>query len=167
MELWDIYDACFQKTGKLHERGKQLKEGEYHLVVHIFPINQQKQILVQKRSDTVEWFPGSWAVTGGSALNGEDAWQACQRELKEELGIQIQKEDAQLFAILKRHDSFNAVWVIRSEVSEKDLKLQKEEVAQAKWIEMDNIKKMMTQGSFHKYQYFDWLMDYIGGITWK
>ena len=83
------------------------------------------------------------------------------------MGIQIQKEDAQLFAILKRHDSFNAVWVIRSEVSEKDLKLQKEEVAQAKWIEMDNIKKMMTQGSFHKYQYFDWLMDYIGGITWK
>lgn len=167
MEYWDIYDACFQKTGKLHERGQTLKEGEYHLVVHIFPVNQRRQILIQKRSDTVAWFPGCWAVTGGSALTGEDCWQACQRELSEEVGIEAQRKDSELIAILKRRDSFNAVWVIRCDVPKEEFILQKEEVADAKWEEIDQIKKMVEHGIFHKYQYFDWLADYIRGMKWE
>ena len=48
MEQWDIYDKCFVKTGRTHERGKTLEEGDYHLVVHIYPINSKGQILIQK-----------------------------------------------------------------------------------------------------------------------
>lgn len=53
MELWDLYDGCFKKTGRTHERGKPLPEGQYHLVVHIYPINRKGEILIQKRLDTV------------------------------------------------------------------------------------------------------------------
>jgi len=36
MELWDIYDKYRHKTGRIHERGIPLKDGDYHLVLHIF-----------------------------------------------------------------------------------------------------------------------------------
>ena len=50
MELWDVYDHCFQKTGRLHERGNPLPSGEYHLVVAVYPVNSQGQVLIQRRN---------------------------------------------------------------------------------------------------------------------
>lgn len=41
MELWDIYDKYRQKTGRTHERGNTMKEGDYHLVVHVWIINDK------------------------------------------------------------------------------------------------------------------------------
>lgn len=167
VELWDIYDACYQKTGRLHERGKILQPGDYHLVVHIFPVNDKKEILVQKRSDTVKRFPGCWAVTGGSAIAGEDSWEACQRELQEELGIVAEKKDSELAAVFKRIDSFNSVWVIRCNLKREQLILQKEEVAEAAWLDFPSIHAMAKQGILHKYPYLDWLGHYIDLIKWE
>ena len=39
-EFWDIYDENRNLTGKIHERGKPLAKGEYHLVVHIWVQNE-------------------------------------------------------------------------------------------------------------------------------
>lgn len=160
-ELWDIYDECFEKTGRVIMRGEPLKKGDYHLVVHIYPVSADGQILVQKRSMEVEWMPGIWAATGGSAVAGETPWQACHRELLEELGIDADKDDAMLAAIFKRTDSFNCVFVIRTD-KDVNVTLQKEEVAQAKWLPVEQIREMMKEGSFHKYAYFDWLAGFIG-----
>lgn len=161
MELWDVYDQCMRKTGRLHERGIEVPAGDYHLVVHIFPVNDKKEILIQKRSDTVAWKPGMWAATGGSVIAGEDMYQACVREFSEELGITAGAEDMELAAIFKRETSFNSVWVIRCNTDLSELKLQKEEVAEAKWASIEEIKEMMEQGIFHIYSYFDWLSMYI------
>jgi hypothetical protein len=38
-ELWDIVDEYGNKTGRLHERGTPMKNGEYHLArIHICEI---------------------------------------------------------------------------------------------------------------------------------
>ena len=31
VELWDVYNEQGNKTGRLHERGKPMKAGDYHL----------------------------------------------------------------------------------------------------------------------------------------
>lgn len=161
MELWDVYDHCFRKTGRLHERGKEIASGDYHLVVHIFPVNDRKEILIQKRSETVAWKPGCWAATGGSALAGEDMYEACVRELREELGMAVSEEDMELAGVFKRETSYNSVWMIHSNISASELTLQEEEVEDAKWASIKEIRQMIDKGEFHSYPYFDWLCDLI------
>lgn len=161
MEFWDVYDQCFQKTGELHRRGDTLLEGQYHLVVNIFLLNSKKQLLIQKRSDTVAWKPGIWACTGGSAVAGEGPYEACIRELKEEIGLDAVKENMRMLAIYQRKDSYQAVFLIQSEATLNQMVMQKEEVADLKWASIAEIKEMINQDIFHKYLYFDWLCEII------
>ncbi|MBQ9119025.1 MAG: NUDIX domain-containing protein [Lachnospiraceae bacterium] len=163
MELWDVYDHCFQKTGKIHERGNPLAPGDYHLVVAIFPVNSEGQILIQKRNPDLKLMPGIWAATGGSAIQGEEPWDACQRELKEELGLVATKENAEMVAAFKRIDSYNTIWLVHTDVTEQELVLQQEEVSDAKWVSVAELRTMAREGSFHYYRYLDWLLDYITG----
>jgi len=164
MELWDVYDHCFQKTGRIHERGNPLQPGEYHLVVAVYPVNSQGQVLIQKRNPDLKLLPGIWAATGGSAVMGEDAWQACQRELKEELGFCATKENSEMVAAFKRIDSYNTIWIIHTDVSVEELVLQKEEVSDVKWVSVAQLKEMAKEGTFHYYRYLDWLTDYISNM---
>jgi len=161
MEIWDIYDDCFEKTERTHERGKPLAKGDNHLVVHIYPINSKKEILIQKRLDTINWKPGFWAATGGSAIAGEDAWTACKRELKEELGIVATKENSIFAMVSKRHDHFSTIWIVKTDIKLQELSLQPEEVADAKWVTPEEIKRMIAEGIFIDYSYLDYFFRFI------
>jgi 8-oxo-dGTP pyrophosphatase MutT (NUDIX family) len=161
MELWDIYDKCFEKTGRLQIRGNKLDPGDYHLVVAVFPVNSKNQILIQRRNPNLKLMPGEWAATGGSAIYGETPFQAAKRELKEELGIVANKGNSELVGMLKRIDSFTSIWIVHVDVEIKDLKLQKEEVAEAKWVTVEQLTQMVKNGEFHNYRYIDWLLNYV------
>lgn len=163
MEYWDVYDACFRKTGELHRRGDTMKEGQFHLVVNIFLVNNRRELLIQKRSNTVEWKPDIWAVTGGSAIASEGPYEACVRELKEEIGLTVDKEAMRMIAVFQRKFSYQAVFLLRSEATLNQMTLQKEEVAEVKWASIAEIRDMIKKYTFHKYQYFDWLCEMIEG----
>lgn len=161
MELWDIYDQCFLKTGRVHERGKPLTKGDFHLVVHIYPVNSKGELLIQKRTENISWKPGYWAATGGSAVVGEDAWTACRRELKEELGIVATRENTSMVLMNRRYDSFMTLWVVKTDISISELKLQPEEVADATWATPQEIRTMIAEGIFVEYNYLEYLFQYI------
>ena len=111
-EIWDLYDASGRRTGKTMLRGEEVPQGMYHLGVHIWPINSRGEFLVQRRSMTVQWKPGLWAVTGGSAIAGEDALTAVRRELREELGYDADLTEIKRIACLRRSNSFCNVFTI-------------------------------------------------------
>ena len=77
-EIWDLYDARGRKTGRTMVRGEDVPAGLYHLGVHIWPVNVRGELLVQRRAPTVQWKPNLWAVTGGSAVSGEDPLTAAR-----------------------------------------------------------------------------------------
>lgn len=160
-ELWDIYDKCRQRTGKTIERGKELESGEYHLVVHIWPLNQQGELLIQKRQEHLAWRPGIWAATGGSAVVGEDAYQAARRELQEELGLWDGEGSMEFLMEFKRHDSLCSIWLFPCDVSAEELVLQTEEVADARWVSREELRKMAAEGSFCSYDYLETLFQKI------
>ena len=127
MEFWDVYDQCMQKTGRTHVRGVPLEEGDYHLIVHVYPVNSQGEILIQKRADTVKTKPGVWATTGGSVIAGENFFEGGLRELREELGIVADEKNTRLLAVMQRPNRFRAVWLVRTDITREELQLQKEE----------------------------------------
>lgn len=152
MELWDVLSAEGKPTGRTMVRGgTSLRSGEYHLVVHIWPLNDYGSILIQKRTKTKRLMPGMWAATGGAAIAGETSLKAAARELGEELGIRVSPEDLRLVKRIKRRNSFIDMWTVRANVRVPDLKLQKSEVAEAKWVNKATLMGMIDSGEFHDY----------------
>lgn len=157
MELWDVLTADGEPTGRTIARGAStLKSGEYHLVVHIWPLNDYGSILIQKRTKSKRLMPDTWAATGGAAIAGETSLEAASRELHEELGIKPEKGEMQLVKRIKRRNSLLDVWTIKKNVRVPELRLQKSEVAEAKWVSLDTLNAMIENGDFHDYgkEYF-------------
>lgn len=49
-ELWDIYDKNRRPTGRTVERGKPMRQDEYHIVVNVWIINSKGQWLISRRT---------------------------------------------------------------------------------------------------------------------
>lgn len=78
-ELWDLYTKDREKTGRTHRRGELMKEGEYHLVVHVCIFNSKNELLIQQRQPFKEDWSNMWDLTAaGSALQGENSQQAAE-----------------------------------------------------------------------------------------
>jgi len=159
LEIWDIYDEDRDLTGRTIVRGEKLKEGEFHLAVHIWIMNSKGELLIQKRAPTVKLNPDIWATTGGSAIIGDDSYSACVREMREEIGIFPDMENAEILFSIKRTDFFCDVWLIRQDFDTSSCKLQVEEVSEVKWASISEISELITKGEFWPYRYFEEFVD--------
>lgn len=159
-EKWDVLDENGKRTGKTTLRRKCiLKSGEYHLVVHIWVVSKDGRVLLQRRSEHKKLMPGEWAATGGAAVAGEDSFTAAKRELQEELGIRSNEQSLKKLTRIKRRNSLVDMWTITVNPDECALKLQRSEVAEAKWVSLPEFKNMIENKQYHNYgkEYFDTL----------
>lgn len=166
-ERWDILDENGMLTGKTVLRGANtLKNGEYHLVVHIWIVSSDNKFLLQRRSVRKKLMPGEWAATGGAAISGETSFEAASRELYEELGIKSDEKTLKKLLRLKRRNSWLDVWYIECDIPANELTLQSSEVAEAKWVTKEELMEMIENGKFHNYgkEYFTSVLEKIDGL---
>ncbi len=163
LERWDILDDQGNATGCTMVRGAYMRAGQFHRVVHIWVVDSHGRILLQRRSPKRRLMPGVWAATGGSAIAGEDSETAARRELQEELGIGTQPGEMVQIGQMRRRNAFVDIWLLKRDVDEKQLRLQTEEVAEARWVTEQEWRVMIVDGSFHDYgrPYFDLVMPAI------
>ena len=98
MEMWDVLDREGEPTGKAVSRVEAMKggkflSGEYHLSVEVFIVNSKGDLLFTKRSPEKSTFGGYWETTAGSAITGEGSSETMIREIFEEIGLSIEKEE--------------------------------------------------------------------------
>lgn len=158
VEVWDILDAEGNKTGKTAIRGKHdLKNNEYHLVVHIWVVSSDGKFLIQRRALSKKLMPGEWAATGGAAISGEDSLTAANRELYEELGLVSDNKKMKKLTRLKRRSSLLDIWAITTDINALNLVFQKSEVCEVKWVTKEELEEMIKSKKFHNYgkEYFD------------
>ncbi len=163
-EIWDLYNSKKQLTGRTMKRGEEIPAGLYHLAVHIWPVNRKGEFLIQKRSATVQWKPNIWAVTGGSAVSGEDSLTAARRELREELGYDARIEEMREIACLRRSNSFCCVYTVMIDQPAEFFSLQKEEVSEVRWCSAAKVSRMVSEGMLYNYgdSYFRMLFEACG-----
>ncbi|WP_445678177.1 GNAT family N-acetyltransferase [Psychrobacillus sp. FSL W7-1493] len=162
MEVWDTFNHYREKTGKTHIRGEEMEEGVFHEVVHVWIMNDEGQLLIQKRQAWKTGWPNMWdCAAAGSVLTGETSEMAAVRETKEELGIDINMEQAEVLFTVKFLRGFDDNYLIKQNVEKEDLKLQYEEVADAKWATIQEIKEMVKRGEFIAYHILDNVFDII------
>ena len=154
MEIWDVYDVLRRPAGRTHERGKPMKAGDYHMVVHGCVFNAQGQMLIQQRQPFKEGWPNLWDVTAsGSALAGETPQQAMAREMLEEVGIAHDFDGIRpVFTV--NFDVGFADWFLieRNDIDCQSLRLQPEEVQAVRWASLEEILQMMQDGLFIPYE---------------
>ena len=148
MEKWDLYDENGNKLGKTINRGEKMEPNEYHISVHIWIINKNNEFLIQKRSPNKKKFPNMWSMTGGAVLAGENSEQACIREAKEELGVELSYNDIKKIGTIKREHGLVDIWIAYKDFDEKCLKLQIDEVSEAKWANISKIEKLLEEKRF-------------------
>ena len=153
MEYWDIYDGNRTLTGRTISRGESLKENEYHIVIHAWIRNSKNEFLIQKRSKYVEKNPEKWSLTSGSVVKGENSYNACIREIHEELGIEPNMTNAKRIFTLKRNSDFCDVWLIDLNIDIENLKLQEKEVEEVQWVTKKEIYKRVYRREFVAYSY--------------
>ncbi|MBR4867836.1 MAG: NUDIX domain-containing protein, partial [Clostridia bacterium] len=105
----------------------------------------------QKRSENRMPMPGEWAATGGSVLSGEESRAAAIRELEEELGIRVLEHEIHYKGRLTRKNSFVDLWQVGVDADLNSLRLQTEEVQEAKWVTKEELEKMIANKQFHDY----------------
>ena len=153
MEIWDILDGNGYASGRTINRGEILNDGEYHLVVHIWIVDEDGNFLIQRRPATVEWMPNIWATTGGSAIQGENSLTAAVRETSEELGLQIHPNRFVLYKRQKRTNDFTDIWIIKGKSEEFSPIVLSDEVADAKWAKAQDVIQMIYNQNFIEYDY--------------
>ncbi|UQZ35671.1 NUDIX hydrolase [Paenibacillus sp. PK3_47] len=158
MELWDVLDGYGNKTGRTVERGKPMKQDEYHLVVHVWIQNSDGEFLITKRTPN-KTFPNMWETTGGSAITGDNSIQAALREVKEETGIDLTPANGYcLFRFKRQHykfPDFVDVWLFKEDIDINKVVYQPDEVCGAKWATPTQIRTMISSGEFVDFTYIE------------
>ena len=155
MEVWDLYNEKRELVGRDHIRGEEIPEGCYHLVVHAWIRNSKGEFLISQRSADRKSFPLMWECVGGSVTKGEDSLTGALREIEEEVGLILPAEKGKLIKteVRKYVDGVRFadildVWLFDYE-GEVDLsKATTEEVAQTKWMNLDEMREYLDAGKF-------------------
>lgn len=148
-EYFDICTINKKPTGKIGVRGKKLESGEYHIVVMAIILNSNNEVLITKRSKN-KIAGGKWECTSGSAILGESSKDAVIREIKEEIGVNTFKMREEPISCFVLDDAIWDIWFITTDIEITDLKLQYEEVEEAKYANLKELDKIIQSGTATK-----------------
>jgi len=152
MEQWDLYDKNKNLLNIIHTRGDKMPNNCYHLVVHVWIKNSKGEYLISRRSPNKSTFPLMWENVGGAVLAGETSLEAVVRETKEEVGIDLSKENVKLlFTQVREH--LNDIMDVYEYIYDGEVSLVNattNEVCDLKFVTKKQIKDLFDEGEFVK-----------------
>lgn len=145
LEKRDLYDKNKKITGCTICKGDIIPEGYFIDVVIIVMKNKDDKFLIQKRSKEKN---GLWALTGGHTKAGQTSLEGILDEVKEEMGLDISKENITLFECKQQGSAFFNLYSVEIEFDESKIKLQQEEVEDYKIVSKDELETIIKAGEF-------------------
>lgn len=154
-EQIDILNSKGEKTGKTLSYTETHKTGSIHRTVHVWFLNSKKQLLLQKRSKSKRAYPGAWDISvGGHISAGQTSLEAAKRETEEELGKTLPDEAFTLLFTVRQprtehkkdfiDEEFNDVYLVKYDADISDFSVQKDEVDEIRWINLDEFKRWIA-----------------------
>ena len=154
-EYFDILDENGNKTGKKKLRKEVHRDGDWHKSIHIWIINDNNEILLQRRCATKDSYPNMLDIScAGHLTSGDDSITGALRELKEELNLDISKEELEFIKTLKKpskvttgfiNNEFNDIYILRTNKSIDDMKYQEEEISEIMYIPYNEFREMVKK----------------------
>jgi 8-oxo-dGTP pyrophosphatase MutT (NUDIX family) len=147
MEYWDLYDRNKNLLNKVHLRGEKLNSGEYHIIVFGWIVNDDHKFLLTQRHPDLK-FPLTWECSKGGLLAGEDSITGAIREVEEEIGIKLNKENGQLINtdIDDEYNCIKDIYLFKKNIDINDIKVHEKEVVDVKWVSIQEFYEMAGRG---------------------
>ena len=151
-EYFDLLYENGNKTGKIKLRSEVHRDGDWHRAVHIWILNNKGDILLQRRCATKDSNPNMLYINAGHVTSGDDSLNTAVRELKEELNLEIKKEDLKFITTLKKsskytptfvNNEFDDIYVLKTDKSVNDMKFQEEEISEILFVPYKDFKNMV------------------------
>lgn len=158
-EKLDIYDENRIKTGKIIERKEDisLEKNELILAVQCWIINSKNEILLTQRNFEKK-LGGMWEPTSGLAKSGESSIQGIKRELKEEIGIEIEDKDLKLLKTVIDEKTIRDIYIINKDIAIEDIKYNDGEVINAKYVTIEEFENLIESGE--AFEWLKWFIEY-------
>lgn len=152
-EYFDILDENGNKTGERKLRSEVHRDGDWHRAVHIWIINQNGEVLLQRRSPNKDSNPNMLDISCAGHLSaGDESLEGALRELKEELNLDVKSEELRFIKTTKRssrytetfiNNEFDDMYILRTNKTVADMKMQEEEVSGLFFVPYKEFKKMV------------------------
>jgi len=155
MELLDVLDENGNKTGEVEEQSEVYRKGLWHRSSHIWIINDNNELLVQRRNPYKATFPNLWAISvAGHVDSGETSRDTAIRELKEEVNLEVEPTELEYLFTIKRHQPyedhflnvFDDVYLLKRNIDVEQTKLQVEELTDIKYVYYEYLEKIFKDG---------------------
>ena len=153
-EYFDLLDENGNKTGKIKLRTEVHRDGDWHKAVHIWIINNKGDVLLQRRCATKDSNPNMLDISSAGHLSaGDDSLSGAIRELKEELNLDVNKEELQFIKTLKRsskytstfiNNEFDDLYILRTDKTINDMKFQEDEISEIFFVPYKKFKEMVN-----------------------
>jgi isopentenyldiphosphate isomerase len=143
-DLIDVLSDSGLRTGEILSRTEIHRLGKHHRAVHLYLFNSQNEILLQRRSLTVDHYPGAYSISVTAHIAaGEFSSDTARRELEEELGVDATplKIDV-LFSYFQEailqgtyaDRQFNDVYVTRADSKSNLIRFNRSEVSEVIFV---------------------------------
>jgi isopentenyldiphosphate isomerase len=138
----DIFDVVNERDEVIDRkpRSEVHRLGLLHRAVHVLVFNSRGQIFLQKRSMKKDRQPGLWdSSASGHVDSGENYDTTAVREVREEIGLKLEKPPARLFKIAACAETDQEfVWVYRCE-NEGPFELNRDEIERGDWFSAEEV----------------------------
>ena len=157
MEKYELVDKNGNKTGKILTQIEardinNIPTGQYISVVGVVIINENNEILLQKRSKFKKINPNKWGICGGKVEIGETTLDAGIRETFEEIGIDLDKGELKFLSMGKNAKAHFTVQYVRKNVNIDECRIQEEELEEVRYFKIEELEELDNEG-------FEWLDD--------
>lgn len=161
-ELIDILDSNGNATGQTCLKSEAHKKGLWHASIHAWIFTKNGQVLIQKRIEDKDTFPGFWDVSvAGHIGAGEDPLVAAQREVFEEVGFNVPSNSLDFIGAYStdtKHSNdlidreYHHTYIVELTIPFEDLSIQIDEVSEIKLIYIEDlINSFSKDSSLSKY----------------
>lgn len=160
-EYIDIIDKEGKPTGKSTLKREIHNKGYYHNTAHIWFYNTDGEILLAQRAASKVIYPLLWDVSVAGHINaGETLKSGAVREIKEEIGLKISKDDLNKIGVFDSFQSytngiidneFHHTYIAELKVNINKLIPQKEEVQALKLVRMCDFLELLENSKHNNH----------------
>lgn len=155
MEYLALFDENNQVLDEKFLRYRGLiPKGKYAKVSVIWIENSKGKFLIQKTSPQKK---SKYSLTGGHCKFGSTAEQTILDEVREEIGVKLDKKNVSHILTVREGHRFVEVFYTKKDLDINKLKLQKEEVESVFWCTKEQIKNLIDNEKIPKSQEISFL----------
>lgn len=155
-EFLELFDAQNQPLNKQLLRRTVHEQGHWHRTAQVYVLNQHRELLCNLRHPSKDLFPLLWDVSIGGHLEPGETYAACaQRELAEELGLNVNPENLQYLTttsidgqdakaqLLDREHA--GIFVYETALALPAFQFQKEEIVEIRFFSLAEVKRNLRK----------------------